>query len=397
MNRARVTGLLLNLGHALDHFFLLIFASAVAAIAADFGRDWQELMPYATGAFLLFGLGAAPAGRLGDLWGRRAMMLVFFFGMGGAALLASFSQSPWHLAAALTLIGAFAAIYHPVGIPMLVEGASRPGTRIGLNGLAGNLGIAAAALVTGWLVAIAGWRFAFVVPGLVCIAAGVAFALVAPVEHAPPAQRRRDLAAMPKAEAWRVFALMTAAATCSGIIFNLTTNANAQLLTARLGPPAADPALVGLLLALCYAAASLAQPLVGRLIDQAPLKPLYLSVVLALPLLFWLAADAHGWLLYALVVLQMLLVFGQIPFIDAISVRYFDDRVRSRVAGIRFAIAFGIGALAVWGLGPLVRAAGFEALFVLLAAIAAVMVALVLALPATTRSPTLAAPVAAAE
>ena len=32
----------------------------------------------------MFGLGSLPAGRLGDLWGRRAMMIVFFLGMGVA-------------------------------------------------------------------------------------------------------------------------------------------------------------------------------------------------------------------------------------------------------------------------------------------------------------------------
>ena len=77
------TALLLNVAHALDHMFLLIFATAVTAIAADFGfARWEDLMPYGVGAFALFGLGSLPAGRLGDLWGRRRMMLVFFFGMG---------------------------------------------------------------------------------------------------------------------------------------------------------------------------------------------------------------------------------------------------------------------------------------------------------------------------
>jgi MFS family permease len=76
---ARPVVLLLNVAHAIDHMFLLIFATAVAAIAADFGfADWESLMPYGVGAFLLFGLGSLPAGRLGDLWGRRQMMLIFF-------------------------------------------------------------------------------------------------------------------------------------------------------------------------------------------------------------------------------------------------------------------------------------------------------------------------------
>ena len=58
----RSTAALLSLGHAVDHFVLLIFASAVGAIATDFSMRWENLMPFATGAFLLFGLGAAPAG-----------------------------------------------------------------------------------------------------------------------------------------------------------------------------------------------------------------------------------------------------------------------------------------------------------------------------------------------
>jgi MFS family permease len=134
--------LLLNLAHAVDHMFLLIFATAVATIAADFGfARWEDLMPFGVGAFVMFGLGSLPSGRLGDLWGRRAMMVVFFFGIGASSLLASLAQGPWQLAAALTLIGSFASIYHPVGIPMLLQGASRPGATIGINGLAGNLGM----------------------------------------------------------------------------------------------------------------------------------------------------------------------------------------------------------------------------------------------------------------
>ena len=48
--------LLLNLGHALDHLFLLIFATAVSAIAQDFGvAGWEDMMPYTVGAFMMFG------------------------------------------------------------------------------------------------------------------------------------------------------------------------------------------------------------------------------------------------------------------------------------------------------------------------------------------------------
>src|SRR5882757_178629 len=105
---SRAVSLLLNIGHAIDHMFLLIFATAVATIAAEFGyANWTDLMPYSVGAFLMFGLGSLPAGRLGDLWGRRVMMILFFVGMGVAALLVALTQNAWQLAAALTLLGVF--------------------------------------------------------------------------------------------------------------------------------------------------------------------------------------------------------------------------------------------------------------------------------------------------
>ena len=63
---ARQVALLLNLGHAVDHMFLLIFATAVGAIAAEFGfARWEDLMPYSVGAFVLFGLGSLPVGPAG--------------------------------------------------------------------------------------------------------------------------------------------------------------------------------------------------------------------------------------------------------------------------------------------------------------------------------------------
>src|SRR5215213_4597287 len=206
--------LLLNVAHAVDHMFLLIFATAVASIAAEFGfARWEDLMPYGVGAFALFGLGSLPAGRLGDLWGRRAMMIVFFLGMGVAALLTALTQNAWQLAVALALIGAFASIYHPVGIPMLVQNVPNPGAVIGVNGLAGNLGIAVAALVTGFLVKWIGWRAAFVVPGFFSIACGILFALKCPHETEAPAKRKgKAKVVLTPAMLVRAFTVMTAAA-----------------------------------------------------------------------------------------------------------------------------------------------------------------------------------------
>lgn len=380
----RAVSLLLNIGHGVDHMFLLIFATAVASVAAEFGHaTWTDLMPYSVGAFALFGLGALPAGRLGDLWGRRIMMIIFFVGMGGAAVLVSLTQNAWQLAAALTLMGAFAAIYHPVGIPMLVQNVPNPGAVIGINGLAGNLGIAVAALVTGFLVKWIGWRAAFAIPGLFSIACGIVFAMACPKEAEAPSKRKGGKAKVELTPAMlvRAFTVMTAAAVASSLLFNFTTNGNSQLLTERFLGVIEDPAMLGALLALIYTIASFAQIVVGRLIDSMPFKPLQLWMSVAQVPLLILAAHTQEWWLFAALLAVMIFVFGSIPFTDAMIVRYVDDRLRSRVSGMRVTVAFGISSLAVWVLGPLVKEIGFANALWVLAGIAAIKAAIVLLLP----------------
>jgi MFS family permease len=381
MSKASPTALLLNAGHALDHLFLLIFATAVGAIAADWGMVWQDLMPYTVGAFVMFGLGSLPAGRLGDLWGRRVMMVIFFLGIGASALLVATTTGVWSLAAALTLMGVFASIYHPVGIPMLVQNARNPGFTIGVNGLAGNLGIALAAVLTGFLVKAAGWRAAFAVPGALAVLCGVLFALLVPREEMAPARRPKKSVDLPPAVMARVVAVMTLAAITSSLIFNFTTNGNGQLLAERLRGLVDDPATLGVLLAVVYTIASLAQLVVGKLIDRFPLKWVYLPVVAGQIPLFLLAAGAGGWALYAAMVAFMVFVFGAIPFVDAMIVQYVDDRMRSRVAGIRLAVSFGVSSLAVYLLGPTVKAAGFGTLLTVMAALSAFTTLFVALLP----------------
>jgi MFS family permease len=380
---SRPAALLLNVGHALDHLFLLIFAAAVTSIAAEFGfARWEDLMPYGVGAFFLFGLGSLPSGRLGDLWGRRAMMVVFFIGLGGAALLTASAQNAWQLAGALMLLGLFASIYHPVGIPMLVQGSSTPGAVIGVNGLAGNLGVAAAALMTGFLIRESGWRAAFIVPGLISIGCGIAFARLAPAESLAPAKRARNaVVRLPATALARAFLVMTTAAVSGSMLFNFSTNGNARLLAERFDGIVNDPAQLGVLLAAVYAVASLAQVVVGRLIDRLPIKRLYLCIVGCQVPLLALAAYATGWPLYMLLLSVMIFIFGAIPFTDAMVVRYVDDDMRSRVAGMRLSVSFGISSLAVWLLGPVVKAGGFSTLLLIMAGISVFTAAVVLWMP----------------
>lgn len=375
------TSLLLNLGHALDHWVLAIFLYTVSVIAGVWGADWKELTPYAFGASFMFGAGSIVSGKLGDQWGRRVMMILFFAGMGVSCLVIALCQNKWQIGAALTVMGAFASIYHPVGIPMLVQRAEKPGLVIGVNGLIGNLGIAIGSSVSVLLATRFGWQMAYVVPGVICLAGAVLFTVFVPQEQEAPARRRSRMLDLPPAMMARIFFIMTCAAVSGSIVFNFTTNSNGEMLKARLAELAADPWLLSIVLLGVFTVASLAQIAVGMLIDRYPLKNVYLPILVAQVPLFILAAYADGWALVAVTTLFMVFVFGAIPFTDAMIVRYVDDRIRSRVTGMRLAIGFGVSSIVVAAIGPSVKAAGFPILLMVLAGVAACTVFAISFLP----------------
>ena len=375
------TSLLLNLGHAMDHWVLAVFLYTVSVIAGVWGTDWKELTPYAFGASFMFGAGSIVSGKLGDHWGRRAMMVIFFSGMGLSCLVIALCQNKWQIGLALTLMGAFASIYHPVGIPMLVQRAEKPGFVIGVNGLVGNLGIAIGSSVSVLLATRFGWQTAYIVPGIVSLVAAVLFGLYVPQEAEAPSKRKSKVNDLPPDVMAKVFLIMTCAAASGSIVFNFTTNGNGEMLKARIVELAADPWLLSIVLFGVFTVASLAQLVVGALIDRYPLKTIYLPVLICQVPLFLLAAYAEGWALIAVTTLFMIFVFGAIPFTDAMIVRYVDDRLRSRVTGMRLAIGFGVSSLVTAAIGPSVKAAGFPTLLMVLGGVAACTVLAISFLP----------------
>lgn len=370
MNKPRLLVVFLNFGHLADHLAMLIFPTAVLAMTTEFGLSYQEMLPLSFGGFLAFGAGSLPAGWLGDRWGRRPMMIVYFIGLGAMLVLAGFVTSPWEIAAALTLIGLFAAIYHPVGIALLVQGEVRVGRALGWNGVWGNLGLASAALFTGWLSSAVSWRAAFIMPGIAVIAAGIAFAVAVP--HIALAGRTAKAAAPPRPDpaARRVFALLTLATICSGVIFNATVIVMPKLFDERLTSLVHTTFGVGTLVAIVYAIAAMAQLLVGRLIDGRPLRTIFLPMAAVQIPLVLLGGSLGNWPMVAAATAMMFVVFGLIPINDAMVARYTSDAWRSRVYAVRYVVSFGASSMAV----PLVAylapdRGGFLGLFAALAAI----------------------------
>ena len=347
MNQSKRVIAFINIGHVMDHMFMLIFPTAVLGMAASFDRSYGELLGLALGGFIAFGVGSLPSGWLGDRWSRRNMMAVFFIGIGAATVLAGFAQTPLMLAACLTLIGLFGSIYHPVGTAMLTQHADQLGRALGINGVWGNLGVAFAALVTGALTQWVGWRAAFVLPGALGIVTGLAFLYWVPDSAPPPRAAPRTMASLPRAVVIRAFAVITVVSLVGGITFNATTVSLPKLFDERLTMLAGSPLGVGVVAASVFVIGAMAQLLVGRLVDRMPLRRAFVPLAALQAPSLLLAAYGTDWAMLALAVTMMFAIFGQITINETMVAKYTSDAWRARAYAVRYFVSFGASACAV--------------------------------------------------
>lgn len=405
MNRDRSYFLLLNVGHFLDHLFTLIFAT-VAALALH--REWNigyaELIAYATPGFFAFGVFALPAGWLADRWSRDGMMCVFFIGIGLTSILTGFAQSPWQIGIGLFVIGMFAAIYHPVGLAIVTTKWRNTGMRIATNGVWGNLGVASAALIAGYLIDHGGWRTAFFAPGVFSIAVGFAYMALRRdgirAEHAAPKPAERGGAeatgASYRAVIARVSAIVFLTTAVSSVIFQSTTFALPKIFDERLQGLAAElsawaegvggdqgdvATALGSLAFVVFAVASMAQLLVGLMLDRFGPRRVFMIVAAIQIVFFSLMPGLRDAFALAAALGFMLGAFGQIPINDYMIGKLASGAYRARIYGVRYVVSFTVLAATLPLIAFVYDTWGFDTLFRILAGAALVILAAVAVLP----------------
>ena len=386
--RERLHFLLLNIGHFLDHLFTLIFATVAAlALHREWGLGYAELLKYATPGFFAFGVFALPAGWLADKWSREGMMSVFFVGIGLASIATSFARTPLELGIGLFVVGVFAAIYHPVGLAIVVEKCENTGMRIAVNGVWGNLGVASAALITGYFIDHGGWRAAFVVPGVVSILIGIAYTTIMWPEITlpkPPTRNKAVAKVLPSdlmALLLRVSMMVFLTTAVSSVVFQSTTFALPKVFDERLGGIAMSATALGGLAFMVFALASLGQLIVGHLLDRLGPRTVFVGAAAIQVVFFAIMPGLLDWAALLCAMAFMLAAFGQIPINDYMIGRLAEGEWRARIYGVRYVVSFTVMAATLPLIAFVYENWGFDALFRVLAVSAVVILCAALLLP----------------
>jgi MFS family permease len=375
----------LNWAHALDHYVMLIYPTVVIALGMSEGRSYEQLIALGTGSFVAFGAFSLPAGWLADRWSRRNMMLTFYLGCGSSLLAAGLAPNLIALAVALGALGMFAAIYHPVGTPMVLAAAVTRGRSVAFNGVCGNLGAALAAGITAGLIEWLDWRGAFLAPAAVLLATGAVYSFLVPDDRGEVNSRSRaaDVALEPWRAAW-LFGLFVVVALAAGLVFNTISVALPKIVDDRLGGDVPLLAVGGLATAV-FICGALAQLAVGRLVERWPLHLLFAAVALIqFGGLVW-AASARGAMLLAALALTMAAIYGQVTVNDLVIARYTADAWRGRVYAVRYFLTFLVSGAAVSAIAFLYRRGGFDLVLWSTAGIALAFVAACLAIAVLVR------------
>ena len=277
--------------------------------------------------------------------------------------------------------------------------------RIAANGVWGNLGVASAALITGYLIDNGGWRTAFVIPGVFSIIMGFVYLALRyesiRAEHAasfgpkPAPEGRIEGAA--QSLLIRVSSIVFLTTAVSSIIFQSTTFALPKIFDERLQGLARDltgwfegasvagqgdmATAIGSLAFIVFAVASLAQLAVGSTLDRYGPRRVFMTVAVMQIIFFSAMPGLTDGLALAVALGFMLGAFGQIPINDFMIGKMASGAARARVYGVRYVVSFTVLAASLPLIAYVYDAWGFDTLFRILAGAALLILAAVMMLP----------------
>jgi MFS family permease len=268
------------------------------------------------------------------------MMAAFYLGCGLSLAGTAFAPDLTWLAVGMFMLGVFAAIYHPVGMAMLIEASQARGRTLAFNGVCGNLGVSLAAGISAALATWLGWRLAFLAPAALCIITGVVYLWLTPDDrhHVSKRVSKAAVPLTPKVAAM-LFGLFLIIALSAGLVFNVLTIALPKIVDE--GVAASVPlVMVGSIATGVLICGALAQLTVGRLVERVQPHVIFAAVTaLGFAGNLW-ATYATGLPLMIALAIAIAAIYGQVTVNDIILARYTADAWRGRVYAVRYFTLF---------------------------------------------------------
>lgn len=389
MPAERIVLMFAGLGHALFHIVAALFLTLALVLGPLWGLAYNDVIAlWAPGAFLL-GAGAPLAGWLGDKIGETRVMIAFFVGLGTCAALAGLASGAGDMTWALAGLGLFGSIYHPVGTAWVVKNASRQGRAIATVGIAGSVGVALASLVAAGLADLAGWRAAFLVPGILTIGAGLALTLLyvsgRVVDRAADVSPSSSAAA---AEVRRAFMALIVSMAIGSLVYQAFSTMLPKWIEVEIGAALGGGLIgIGAIVSLIYLAGAGAQLLGGHFADRGLARVSYIAGFGLKFAALALATQIGGWPVVAAAIVIAFVFDIAAPVENVLIARYTPQHRRGLAYGVRHGIAIAAAPLGVWLVAILYQPdTGFRLLFLVMAALVIVMLAAAFMLPREQRA-----------
>lgn len=364
--------LLTGAGHFSTHFFELMFPTLAVVLARDSGVPLEHVLGWSFLGYLLFGLGALPAGLIADQVGARVMLIVAMGGMGISALAAAEVEPGRPIVICLAFMGLCGSVYHPAGMGLISHTIRARGRALGINGIFGNVAIALTPILTATLCERIGWQQTYRVTGFAMLGLTTLCALL-PIRESPLTphpttpvdgeSRRSDR---------RLFLLLCLAAMLGGISYRGNTVVQPAYFAENVSVLG-----FGAATSLVYLFGIGGQFVGGTLADRYDLRWLYLAFhALSLPALLAMVSFSGVPLVSAGAVF-VFFSLGMQPIENSLFARFTPPRWRATGYGIKFILTFGVGAFAI-RLIEWVKTSGDLSLVLLyLAGIVALLVAVI--------------------
>ncbi|MEA1936287.1 MAG: MFS transporter [Thermodesulfobacteriota bacterium] len=350
-------------GHFFCHFYELIFPALAIPLMISLKMSLPEVLKLSFFMYLLLGLGALPWGIISDHYGNHRSLVIFFIGTGIGAIMTAFSNSGTSIMLSLATIGFFASIYHPAGMGLISLGIKNRGMALGINGVAGNLGLATAPFVAGLLNWLVGWQITYLLIGLLSIFWGIILYFKKIDET--PVHRNDDITNTGSNNNYlQYFLILCVVMTLAGLAYR----ANNVVLPAYLEFKAdflwklfqnidfnniegTKTMAATLLASSIYMVGIFGQLAGGKLADKYDLRWLYLIFHgLSLPFLIFMGILSEQ-LLVISAAIYIFFALGMQPIENSLVAKFTPNRWRSTGYGIKFILTFGVGSTAVYFVG----------------------------------------------